>query len=494
VRAKRTRPDGGADKRRLRSSRKLDAVVVGAGPNGLAAAVTLAQAGRSVLVLEAQDTIGGGTRTAELTLPGFRHDVCSAIHPLVAASPFFSSLGLELDLVEPPAALAHPLDGGSAVLVRRSVDDTARALGGDGEAYRRLFAPLVGDWPRLARELLGPVVHVPRHPVALARFGRSGIRSARSLAETRFATEEARALFGGASAHSLIPLERRASAAFGLMLLVLAHVTGWPFARGGSQAIADALAARLRALGGEIETGREVTSLRELPPTKVVLCDVTPRQLIALADDRLPQGYRRRLDAWRYGPGIFKLDYALDSPIPWRTPEVAQAATVHLGGTLAEIAESERAPWQGRHADRPFVLLAQQSLFDDTRAPAGKHTAWAYCHVPHGSTVDVRERVEQQIERFAPGFRERVLACSARTTPELERENANLVGGDIGGGANLLGQVIARPSPRRVPYATPLPWLYICSASTPPGGGVHGMCGYHAARAVLRRGDPPSEG
>jgi len=396
--------------------------------------------------------------------------------------------------VESPAAVAHPLDGGSAVLVRRSIDDTARALGRDEEAYRRLFAPLVREWPRLARELLGPLVHVPRHPVALARFGRSGIRSGRSLAEARFATEGARALFGGASAHSIVPLERRGTAAFGLMLLLLAHVTGWPLPRGGSQAIGDALAARLRALGGEIETGRQVTSLRELPPSKVVLCDVTPRQLIALAHDLLPHRYRRRLQAWQYGPGVFKLDYALDGPIPWLAPEVAQAATVHLGGSLVEIAEAERAPWQGRPADRPFVLLAQQSLFDDTRAPAGKHTAWAYCHVPNGSTVDVREQIERQIERFAPGFRDRVLACSARTTPELERENANLVGGDIGGGANLLGQVIARPSARRVPYATPLPWLYLCSASTPPGGGVHGMCGYHAARAVLRRGDPPSEG
>ena len=396
--------------------------------------------------------------------------------------------------MEPPAAVAHPLDGGSAVLVRRSIDDTARALGRDEEAYRRLFAPLVREWRRLARELLGPLVHVPRHPVALARFGRSGIRSGRSLAEARFATEGARALFGGASAHSIVPLERRGTAAFGLMLLLLAHVTGWPLPRGGSQAIGDALAARLRALGGEIETGRQVTSLRELPPSKVVLCDVTPRQLIALAHDLLPHRYRRRLQAWQYGPGVFKLDYALDGPIPWLAPEVAQAATVHLGGSLVEIAEAERAPWQGRPADRPFVLLAQQSLFDDTRAPAGKHTAWAYCHVPNGSTVDVREQIERQIERFAPGFRDRVLACSARTTPELERENANLVGGDIGGGANLLGQVIARPSARRVPYATPLPWLYLCSASTPPGGGVHGMCGYHAARAVLRRGDPPSEG
>ncbi len=481
------RPDDGAGKRRLRGSRKLDAVVIGAGPNGLAAAVTLAQAGRSVLVLEARDTIGGGARTAELTLPGFRHDVCSAIHPLVAASPFFHSLDVDLGLVEPPAALAHPLADGSAVLVRRSVDQTAEALGADGEAYRRLFAPLVADWRRLEDELLGPIAHVPRHPLALARFGLTGVRSAKAVAESRFTAERTRALFAGASAHSILPLEQRASASFGVMLLLLAHVTGWPFRRGGSQGIADALAERLRSLGGEIETGREVSSLRELPSSGVVLCDVTPRQLAALAGDVLPPRYRRRLQGWRYGPGVFKVDYALDGPIPWSAPEVAQAGTVHLGGSLAEIVESERAAWEGWHEARPFVLLAQQSLFDDTRAPAGKHTVWAYCHVPNGSSVDMRERIESQIERFAPGFRERILACAARDTAGLERENPNLVGGDIAGGANTLGQLIARPAARPVPYSTPLPWLYLCSASTPPGGGVHGMCGHLAAKAALKR-------
>jgi phytoene dehydrogenase-like protein len=441
-----------------------------------------------VLVLEAQDTIGGGTRTAELTLPGFRHDVCSAIHPLVAASPFFRSLHLELELVEPPAAIAHPLDDGTAVLVRRSVEETASGLGADADSYRRLLAPLVADWPRLERELLGPLLHVPRHPLALARFGARGLRSGSALAVSRFATEPARALFAGVTAHSTLPLEQRATASFSLILLLLAHVTGWPFARGGSQSIAEALAARLRSLGGEIETGRRVTSLRELPASDVVVCNVTPRQLAELGGDLLPPRYRRRLEGWRYGPGVFKLDYALDGPIPWRAPLAAEAATVHLGGSLAEIATSERDAWEGRHANGPFVLLAQQSLFDDTRGPAGKHTVWAYCHVPNGSTVDMRERVESQIERFAPGFRERILACSARTTAELERDNPNLVGGDIGGGANLLGQLIARPSLRRVPYRTPLPWLYLCSAATPPGGGVHGMCGHLAAKAALRQG------
>jgi phytoene dehydrogenase-like protein len=335
---------------------------------------------------------------------------------------------------------------------------------------------------------MGPIAHVPRHPLSLARFGFAALRSAKGLAETRFETQPARALFAGAAAHSVLPLEQPASASFGLVLLVLAHASGWPFPRGGSQAIADALAARLRALGGEIETGNHVSFLRELPNSRLVLCDVTPKQLLALAGDRLPERYRRRLQRWRYGPGVFKLDYALDGPIPWRAPGVADAGTVHVGGSLEEIAESERAVWEGRHAERPFILLAQQSLFDDTRAPTGKQTVWAYCHVPNASTFDMRERVEAQIERFAPGFRDLILGYAARKTADLERENPNLVGGDIAGGANTLPQLLARPAPRRIPYSTPLPGLYICSASTPPGAGVHGMCGHLAARAALARG------
>jgi phytoene dehydrogenase-like protein len=456
--------------------------VVGAGPNGLAAAVALAQAGRSVRVIEAQETIGGGTRTAELTLPGFRHDLCSAIHPAAVASPFFRSLGLELDLIEPPLPLAHPLEGRKAVFLRRSLDETAAALGTDANEYERMLKPLVSRWEELIPELMGPVAHVPRHPLLLAAFARVGLRSATAVAQRRFETEEARALLAGVAAHSFLPLEYRGSAAFGLVLLLLGHATGWPFPRGGSQAIADALAARLVSLGGEIETSHAVRSLDELPRAALVLCDVTPRQLLALAGNRLPPRYRKRLARWRCGPGAFKLDYALDGPIPWSAPEVAEAGTVHVGGSLAEVAESERAAREGRHAERPFVLLAQQSLFDDTRAPAGKHTAWAYCHVPHGSTVDMRERVEAQIERFAPGFRERVIACTVRNTSELERENANLVGGDISGGANTLSQVV-----RRLPYSTPVPGLYLCSASTSPGAGVHGMCGHLAARAALRK-------
>ena len=353
------------------------------------------------------------------------------------------------------------------MLVRRDVDDE--------------LTPLLRAAMTATELLLGPVSCLARHPVTSVRFGLVGLRGATTVAKMLKGCQ-AQAVFLGAAAHSVLPLDSSGSAGFGLALLALAHMHGWPFPRGGSQAIADVLAARLRELGGEIETGRNVESLRDLPRSDAVLCDVTPRQLLALAGDLLPTRYRHRLDRWRYGPGVFKLDYALDGPIPWRAPDLSRAATVHLGGSPAEIVEAEHAPWHGRHAERPFVLLAQQSLFDDTRAPAGKHTAWAYCHVPYGSTVDMRDRVENQIERFAPGFRERVLACNTRTTSELGRDNANLVGGDISGGANLLGQAI-----RRLPHATPLPWLYVCSASTPPGPGVHGMCGRLAAKAALRR-------
>jgi phytoene dehydrogenase-like protein len=433
-------------------------------------------------VLEARDTIGGSTRTSELTLPGFRHDVCSAIHPLAAASPFFRSRELDLELIQPPAALAHPLDDGSAVVVHRSLEETAAGLGPDQNAYRRLLEPLVADWRQLVAELLRPVIRLPRHPLTLARFGRPGLRAALELATKQFASEPARAVFAGAAAHSILPLERRGTSAFGLLLLTLAHAVGWPFPRRGSQAIADALANRLRAAGGEIGVGREVTSLRELPKSRAVLCDVTPRQLLVLSGLDLPSRYRRRLERWRYGPGVFKVDYALDAPIPWRSEATAEAATVHLGGSAAEIAESEGNAWRGRPSDRPFVLVAQQSLFDETRAPPGKHTAWAYCHVPTGSTADMTEPIERQLERFAPGFRDRVLARAARGPAELERDNPNLVGGDIAGGANLLGQLV-----RRMPYSTPHPWLFLCSSCTAPGAGVHGMCGHLAAKAVLRR-------
>jgi phytoene dehydrogenase-like protein len=430
-----------------------------------------------VLVLEAEQTIGGSSRTFELTLPGFRHDICSAIHPLGAASPFFRSLDLDVEWIESPAALAHPFDDGTALLVERSPDTL-------GRAYARLVRPAT----EVTSVLLGPVSCLARNPVRAGRFGATAIRGAAAVAK-RLPTDHLRALFLGAAAHSVLPLHRKGTAGFGLALLGLAHTHGWPFPRGGSQAIVDALAARLRSLGGSIETGREVTSLRDLPPARTVLCDVTPRQLLTIAADALPTRYRRRLERWQYGPGVFKLDYALDGPIPWRAPDVARAATVHLGGSAAEIVEAELAPWHGRNAERPFVLLAQQTLFDDTRAPAGKHTAWAYCHVPHGSTVDVRDAVEAQIERFAPGFRERVLACQSHNTSEMEQTNANLVGGDISAGATNIARL---SHPLR--YRTPVPGLYVCSAATLPGPGVHGMCGHYAARSALKRSDPSFEG
>jgi phytoene dehydrogenase-like protein len=469
-----------------------DAVIVGAGPNGLAAAVTLARAGWAVLVREAEETIGGATRSAELTLPGFVHDVCSAFHPLGAASSAFRDLPLAdhgLEFVHPPAPLAHPLDGGRAVVLERALDETASSLGRDGAEYRRLISPFAERWPDLERDLLRPLVRVPRHPVVAARFGLQALRPARGLAEGIFDDEPARALFAGVSAHSFLPLERATSAAVGLVLLTLGHAAGWPIVRSGSQKLADALAGYLRSLGGEIEAGAPVESLAGLPRARAVVCDLTPRQLLRVAGDRLPSRYRRALARYRYGPGTFKLDYALDGPIPWQAPGCARAGTVHVGGTLAEIAEAERAPWEGRHAERPFVLVGQQSRFDETRAPAGNHTLWAYCHVPNGSTTDMSERIERQIERFAPGFRDLVLARSVSTPADLERRNANLVGGDINGGVADLRQLLARPVARVNPYSTPVPGLYVCSAATPPGGGVHGLCGYRAAQAVLRASD-----
>jgi phytoene dehydrogenase-like protein len=466
-----------------------DAVVVGSGPNGLAAAIELARTGRSVLVREAADEIGGGLRSGNVTLPGFVHDLCSAIHPMAAASPFFRTVPLEdhgLEWIEPLLPLAHPLDGGEAVLLRRSVEATAKGLGGDAGAYARAFQPLVDAWPQLENTLLGPLVRLPRHPVSLARFGLEGIWPATKFARRRFRDEPARALFAGLAAHSTLSLDKIASASFALVLGVTGHAVGWPLPRGGSQSLADALASYFRSLGGEIVTGAPVESLDELSEAKTVLCDVTPRQFLGLAGDRLGGRYRQALERYSYGPGVFKLDWALSAPIPWATPECAQAGTVHLAGTLDEITDSERAPERGETSNRPFVLLAQPTMFDPSRAPAGRHTAWGYCHVPNGSTVEMTGAIERQIERFAPGFGERVLARSAIGPADLERRNANLVGGDIAGGSNALRQLVARPALRPVPYSTPLEGVYLCSASTPPGGGVHGMCGYLAARAALR--------
>lgn len=466
-----------------------DAIVVGSGPNGLAAAVTLARAGRSVLVLEARGSIGGGTRTEALTLPGFLHDVCSAIHPLGVASPFFRRLPLAdhgLQWIHPPAPLAHPLDDGTAILLERSIDLTAETLGEDAAVYRRLFWPLVSDWRGVLADVLGPLPLPPRRPLTLARFSLRAIWPARALARAVFRCDRARALFAGLAAHSIQPLENPLTAAFGILLGMLGHAAGWPLARGGSRRIADALASILRSHGGEILTDSPIGSIGELPLRRAVLFDLAPRQVSAIAGVALPPGYRRQLERYRHGPGAFKLDFALDGPIPWAAKECARAGTVHLGGTLEEIAASERAVWRGKQPERPFVLLAQPSLFDPARAPAGKHTAWAYCHTPHGSSVDMTERIEAQIERFAPGFRNRVIARSSTSPADLERYNPNYVGGDIASGVQDLGQLFTRPAVRLVPYSTPAEGIYICSASTPPGGGVHGMCGYHAARAVLK--------
>jgi phytoene dehydrogenase-like protein len=466
-----------------------DAVVVGAGPNGLAAAIALAGAGRSVLVLERADEVGGGARTAELTLPGFRHDVCSAVHPLAVGSPFLRRLELErhgLEFVFSDIEAAHPLDDGSAVALRRSVAETAAGLGVDAGAYESLIGPVAAGWDSLADVLLAPP-RVPRHPLPAARFGLRAIRSAQRLAGRTFAEPRARALLAGMAAHAMRPLAAPGTAAFGLVLLALGHAVGWPVVRGGSQAVPDAMRAELERLEGVVETGREVRSLSDLPRSRAVLFDVSPRQLVGICGDALPARYVRALGRYRYGPGVFKVDYALDGPVPWQAADCRGAGTVHVGGTLDEIAAGELAVSRGSHPERPYVLVAQQSVADPTRAPAGKHTLWAYCHVPNGSDVDMGPRIEAQIERFAPGFSDLILARASRGPAQMEAANPNYVGGDINAGLASLRQTFARPVLSPCPYATPNPRIFLCSASTPPGGGVHGMCGFHAARAALRR-------
>ncbi len=466
-------------------ARATSAYVIGSGPNGLTAAITLQRAGISTTVLEAQSSIGGGTRSAPLTLPGFVHDLCSAVHPMGVSSPAFLSFSLAqhgLEWIHPDAPLAHPLDDGSAVILHRSIDETAQGLHQDSARWRCAVAPLARHWSDLAAGMLGPL-RFPRHPFLLSRFGLLAPWPASIAARTLFRTDPARALFAGAAAHSVLPLEWPMSSAIGWAIILAAHGVGWPIAKGGSQAIAQALVSYLTSLGGKISSNVPVRSLNELADADIILCDVTPRQLLALAAGRLPSSYAHKLQRFRYGPGVFKMDWALDAPAPWKSPDCLRAATVHLGGTLDEIAASERAPWEGHLAKRPFVIFVQPSLFDATRAPAGKHTAWAYCHVPNGSTADMSSAIEAQIERFAPGFRSHILARSVMNTADLERHNGNLQGGDISGGAQMLGQFFLRPT--RSTYRTPIHGLYLCSASTPPGGGVHGMCGYYAAQCAL---------
>lgn len=466
-----------------------EAVVVGSGPNGLSAAIRLAQAGLSVVVLEANGAIGGGTRSAELTLPGFTHDLCSAVHPLGIGSPFFRGLNLEahgLRWLHPEVPLAHPLGEERAAVLERSITTTAEAFGPDRRRYERLLQPLVTNWKDLTEEFLQPLLHIPSRPLELARLGLRCLRSTTGLAKAWFCAEPARALLAGLAAHSFLPLERAPSAAFGLVLGMMGHAVGWPSPQGGSQCIAGALAGLLRSMGGEIVTGFRVQDARQVPPARVVLFDLTPRQLLDLGAVALPESYCRRLRQFRYGPGVFKIDYALSQPIPWGAAPCRRAGTVHVCGSMEEVAEAERKVDQGAHPERPFVLLAQPTLFDPTRAPTGKHIAWAYCHVPAGSTVDMTGRIETQLERFAPGFRDVVLARHATNCAQLERSNANLLAGSIDGGVVDLWQMLARPIFSPAPYRVPRKGWYLCSASTPPGSGVHGMCGFHAAETALR--------
>lgn len=465
-----------------------DAIVIGAGPNGLAAAIRLAQAGKRVVVYEANSTIGGGSRSAEITLPGFIHDTCSSIHPLAIGSPFFKTLPLNqygLRWIQPPAPLAHVWDDGTAVMLERTVDATARGLGRDGARWARVFGLLTRRWDSLAPMILGPLVRFPRNPFLLGYFGASAIWSANFFARRLFREEKTRGLFAGLAAHAILPLDAPLTASFGMVLGLTAQAVGWPLPRGGSQKIADALACHLKSLGGEILTETRVETISALPDANAYLFDVTPRQLLNLAGDKLSGLYRKQLENFRYGPGVFKLDYALDAPVPWKAKEALRAGTVHIGATLDEISTSERAVWQGTPSEHPYVLVVQTSLFDDTRAPQGKHTLWAYCHVPNGSTVDMTERIENQIERFAPGFRQRILARTVSSPAQIEAHNANYIGGDINGGIQDFFQLFGRPVWRYNPYTTPNKSIYICSSSTPPGGGVHGMCGFHAAGAAL---------
>jgi phytoene dehydrogenase-like protein len=462
-----------------------DAVVIGSGPNGLSGAIALAQAGLRVTVFEANTTIGGGARSAASTLPGFVHDTCSAVHPFAVASPFWRTLPLAdygLTWIQPPVMLAHPFDDGSAIVIERSLTATADRLGVDRQAYLRSIGWVAGHWPDLEHSVLGPLT-LPRHPLALARFGVQALASADRYARRRFADARTRAAFAGIAAHSMLPLDRRLTAGVGLTLGAMCHVSGWPIPRGGAQAITDALVAYLRSLGGEVVSGVRVDDIDRIPPARIVLCDLSPGPLLRIAGHRFPASYRRLLESYRYGVAAFKVDWALSSPIPWTADGCRHAGTVHVGGSLDDVESAEYSAWSGSPGERPFVLLSQPTLFDQTRAPAGRHVAWAYCHVPARSTVDMADAIERQIERFAPGFRDVVIARAVTTPAGLEAQNANFVGGDIASGMTDLSQFFTRPTWRT--YSTPLQGLYICSAATPPGVGVHGMCGYHAAHRAL---------
>lgn len=464
----------------------FDAIVVGAGPNGLAAAIRLQKEGLSVLLIEGKATIGGGMRTAELTLPGFHHDVCSAIHPMAAMSPFLKELPLNkygLEYIEPPVAAAHPFDDGTAAVLMRSLEDTAASLKNDAAVWKKTFEPFLINWPLIENDLLGPL-KIPKHPVAFAKFGLQAVRSANNFAK-RFSSKEAKGLWAGLAAHSILPLSYTSTSAIALVLAVAAHSVGWPLPKRGSQSIADALAAYFVSLGGIVQTGFYVKSLNDLPSSKAVLFDVGPRQLLQIAGHRFSSLYKWQLEKYRYGMGVFKIDWALDDAIPFTAEACRQAGTVHIGNTIEEIHNNEKNTWNGKHVEKPFVLLSQPSVFDSTRAPEGKHTVWAYCHVPNGSVKDMTEQIERQVERFAPGFRDRILAKHTMNTAQMEEYNSNYIGGDIIGGAPTLAQLFTRPALRFSPYRTSAKGLYICSASTPPGGGVHGMAGYHAAQRAL---------
>lgn len=466
--------------------RAHEAIVIGSGPNGLAAAIKLAQAGIKTTIYEAKNTVGGGTRSAELTLPGFIHDICSAIHPTGIGSPFFRDLPLiehGLEWIHPQSPLAHPFDDGTAAILERSIDETSKTLENDGLRYKKFMEPLVENWPKIESDVMGPF-GIPKHPLVMARFGIQAIQSAKMLSNRLFKAKHARGLFAGLAAHSMMPLDWLLTSGIGIALAIFGHVYGWPISKKGSQKIADALASYFSSLGGEIITNYKIEHIDQLPSNQLLLFDVSPRQLLQIAGNRLPLSYQRKLQSYRYNPGVFKVDWALNCPIPWKAKECLRAGTVHLGGTQEEIEESESEVWKNRHPKKPFIILAQQSLFDQTRAPEGKHTAWGYCHVPNGSTIDMTEVIEAQIERFAPGFCDCILKRSTMTSKEFEQYNPNYIGGDINGGVQDIYQFLARPTINT--YSTPDKNIYICSSSTPPGGGVHGMCGFHAAKRALK--------